>query len=77
VWRIIRVQPHLWRREPALGDRRSAVAAGKSACATSYPRLASRLLERIAKALARFWWVAFAKLGLGAAFADTACYHRS
>ena len=33
----------LWRQKPAPGDRRSAVAAGRSACATSYQRLASGL----------------------------------
>ena len=32
----------LWRQEPAPGDHRSAAAAGRSACATSYQRLASR-----------------------------------
>ena len=35
----------LWRQKPAPSDRRSAVAAGTSACATSYQRLASRFLE--------------------------------
>jgi hypothetical protein len=31
----------LWRQKPAPGDRRSAVAAGTSACATSYQEMGS------------------------------------